>query len=150
MKSQKRVNRSKKDIISDIQLVQAADRRRSLIRDIIFPYLVSLDETISYSKVFLQAMSGLIEGVLEEERKKISINDIYPQLEAKLNTVFAKSDPEQSREHGRYIALIDKMKEISVQDFTYAAELPRYIDGWTTKTEGAKKVNTVSIDEILG
>ena len=59
----KRVNKSKKQIVSDIQLVQDADRRRALIKDVIFPYLVEMNESIGYSKVFLQAFSGLVNGV---------------------------------------------------------------------------------------
>lgn len=150
MQKRKRVNKSKKDIVSDIQLVQAADRRRSLIKDIIFPHLIEINENVGYSKVYLQALSGLIEGVMEESRKKITIADIYEGLVKKLDTVFAKSDPEQAKEYVRYLSLIEKVKEISVQDFSYAAQLPQYIDGYIAKNESKKSISIINIDEILG
>lgn len=150
MKNQKRVQKSKKDIVSDMQLVQAADRRRSLVRDIVFPHLVEINENIGYSKVYLQAMSGLIEGVMEESRKKITIADIYDKLVAKLDTIFIKKDPEQAKEYIRYLSLIDKIKEVSVQDFSYAAQLPQYIDGYIAKNESKKSIGIIDVNEILG
>ncbi len=143
-------NKSKKEIVSDIQLVQDAERRRSLIRDILFPYLLKLDENIGYSKVFLQAYSGLIEGVYEEYRKKTTLDHLMDKIEEKLRKVFVFSDPDQKREYDRYMELSSLLKDVSVQDISYAAELPRYIDGYLMKDVAKKSIKEIKIDDLLG
>ncbi len=146
----KRVNKSKDEIVSDIQLVQSAERRRSLIKDIIFPHLLEIDENIGYSKVYLQALSGLINGEFDLTRNTTTIGHLNERLITKLDTIFDKKDPKQKLEYGRYLSLIEKMKDISVQDFSYAAELPRYIDGYITKNKDKEPISDVNITSILG
>jgi len=145
-----RKNKTKPEIVSDMQLVQDAARRRALVKDILFPYLVNLDETILYSKVFLQAYSGLIEGVYEENRKKTTVGHLNDKIIEKLDNTFTKSDPESKKEYDRYVELTKQLKDISVQDLSYATELPRFIDGYIMKDVGKSKVSTIPIDEILG
>ena len=145
-----RKNKTKPEIVSDMQLVQDAARRRALVKDILFPYLVNLDESIAYSKVFLQAYSGLIEGVYEENRKKTTVGHLNDKIIEKLDNTFTKSDPESKKEYDRYVELTKQLKDISVQDLSYATELPRFIDGYIMKDVGKSKVSTIPIDEILG
>lgn len=149
-KSLKRVNKSKKDIVSNIQLVQDTNRRRSLIRDLMFPYLLKMNDTVGYSKLFLQAFSGLINGVFDEQRKTTTITQLNPRLTEKLNEVFKTNDPEQKREYDRYMAFIELIKDVSVQDLSYATELPRYIDGFLLRDKDKELISSVPIDEILG
>jgi len=148
--AKKRVNKSKKDIVSSIQLVQDANRRRSLIRDIIFPYLLEMNETVGYSKVFLQAFSGLVNGVFDEQRKTTTLTQINAGLNEKLHEVFKVSDPVQKKEFDRYLELINRLKDISVQDLTYATELPRYIDGYFIQKNDKDVISKVNIEELLG
>lgn len=146
----KRINKAKKDIVSDIQLVQDAERRRSLVSDILFPYLIEMGDTIGYSKVFLQAFSGLIEGIYEERRKTVTISQLNPRLGEKLKEVFDVEDPAQKKEYDRYIVLTEKLGDISVQDLSYATELSRYIDGFIIKKRNNDSIDTIPISEILG
>lgn len=150
MQKPKRANKSKKDIVSDMQLVNAANRRRSLISDIIFPYLVEVDDTIGYSKVFLQAMSGLVNGEFDKTRKTTTIGHLHDTIVKRLGEIFKTSDPEQKKEYKRYLGLIERMHDISVDDFSYAAELPRYIDGYIAKTKEKESIKTIDITKILG
>lgn len=145
-----RKNKTKPEIVSDMQLANDAIRRRALVKDIIFPYLVNLDESISYSKVFLQAYSGLIEGVYEENRKKTTVGHLHDRIIEKLGNTFTTSDPEGKREYDRYVAMTEQLKDISVQDLSYATELPRFIDGYMMKDSGKAKIKTIPIDELLG
>lgn len=147
---QKRVPKNKKEIVSDMMLARDAERRRSLIKDTIFPYLVELDESIGYTKVFLQAFSGLVEGVFEQTRKTTKIGDIRDDLEFKMASVFKLSDPTQKKEYDRYVALIEKLKGSSIQDLSYAVELPRYIDGYSTKANDKESISKVDINALLG
>jgi len=142
--------KSKKDIVSDIQLVKDADRRRALIKGVIFPYLVRLNDTIGYSKVFLQAFNALINGVYDSRRNTTTVVQITPEIVAKLQTVFDLKDPEQKKEYNRYVELVNLIKDVSIQDLTYATELPRYIDGYLLSKKDKELVGTISIDEIMG
>ncbi len=150
MQKQKRVNKTKEALVSEIQLTSDANRRRALIKDIIFPYLVEVNETIGYSKIFLQSFSGLMEGVFEQTRKTTTIGMIREKIVEKLKSIFTLSDADQKREYDRYVVLMDKLLEVSIQDLAYAAELPRYLDGYMTKDTNRQPINTVKIDELLG
>ncbi len=146
----KRTQKTKKDIVSDMQLVQDADRRRSLVKDILFPYLLTLNENISYSKIFLQSYAGLVEGVYEERRKKTTVSHLEEGIENKLRSVFTISNPEQKKEYDRYLELTKLLKDISIQDLAYATELPRFIDGYLMKDSGKANIKTVPIEKLLG
>jgi len=145
-----RVNKSKKDIVSDMQLVEATKRRRSLVRDLLFPYLVSLDETVGYSKIFLQSFSGLINGVFDETRKNTTVKHLNPRLLEKLGEIFDTKDEEQKKEYSRYIKLIGIIEDVSIEDLSYATELPRYIDGYMLKDKNKSKISEIDINQILG
>ena len=147
---QKRVNKSKGEILSEYHQREDAERRRMLISDTVFPYLVSMDDNIGYTKVFLQAMSGLINGEFDETRKTTTIGDIKERIVNKLDSIFTKSNPTQKKEYDRYMGLVEKLNDVSIQDFTYAAELPRYIDGYITKTKDKESISIIDIKEILG
>ncbi len=145
-----RKNKSKKEIVSDIQLVKDADRRRALIKDVVYTYLVDMDDTIGYSKVFMQAFSGLVNGIFDERRKTTTLGQMNDRLIEKLNEVFNVKDAEQKKEFDRYVKFVDLLKDISVQDLTYATELPRYIDGFLLRKTDKNSIKEIPIDEILG
>ncbi len=145
-----RKQKSKKEIVSDIQLVENADRRRSLVKDLLFPYLVGMKETVGYSKVFLQAFSSLVNGVFDKQRDTTTVSHITPGIMEKLREVFSISDPEQKKEYDRYVALVELLKDVSIQDLSYATELPRYIDGYLMKDTDKQPISGIPIDKILG
>ena len=150
MQKPKRINKSKKEILSDFHQRADADRRRMLISDTVFPYLIDMNDNIGYTKVFLQAMSGLINGEFDETRKTTIIGDIKERIVSKLDSIFSKKDPAQKKEYDRYLGLIEKLNDVSIQDFTYAADLPRYIDGFITKNKDKESISIIDIKEILG
>lgn len=148
--AKKRVNKSKKDIVSNIQLVQDAERRRALVRDILFPYLVEMNDSIMYTKVFLQAFSSLVSGVYDDRAKRTTIGELTPDLTQKLESLFRQRDPKEKQEYNRYMELINRLGDISVQDIAYAMELPRFIDGFLLKDKSKESIKNIPIDEILG
>lgn len=143
-------NKNKKEIASEMMLARDAERRRGLIKDVIFPYLIEMNDSIGYSKIFLQSFSGLVEGVFDQTRKTTTIGEIREGLMFKLNSIFSLSDPIQKKEYDRYVSLIDKLLETSIQDLNYAAELPRYIDGYMTKSKEKEPISSIDIAAILG
>ncbi len=150
MPKPKRVNKKRAEIVSDVMAERDAARRRALISDTIFPYLVEMGDTIGYSKVFLQSFSGLAETAFETTRKNTTIGDLSETLKSRLGSIFTISDPVQKKEYDRYMGLVDKLVDVPIQDLAYAAELPRYIDGYITKNKDKESISTVDIKSILG
>ena len=146
----KKVNKSKKQILSDIQLTQNATRIRGLIKDLVYPYLCGRKETIAYNKLFLQSLSGLVTTIYAEREKTVTIADIMPRVTERLNEIFKISDPDQKKEFDTYMGLFDLIKGLSIHDLQFISELPRYIDGLVLSEKGKEMLDTVSVDKILG
>lgn len=146
----KRKNKSKKEIVSDIQLVQSAERRRALVKDVIFPYLLEMNDNVGYSKVFIQAFSAIVDGEFNAIRKTTTIGQLDKNISEKLKSMFDLKDPKQKEEYERYSEFLVRLKDISVEDFVYGAELSRYIDGYIFQTHSKDSISTIPIDKILG
>ena len=148
-----RVNKSKKQIVTDIKLAKDAERRRKLIKEVIFPFLVATKEPIGYTKIFVQSFSSLVTGTFDELGKKMTIGDLSQRLYERLSEIFTSSDPEQKKESEKYAALIKLLKDVPIQDLVYAAELPRYIDGYFTQVKDKDTFDTITkemLDKIMG
>lgn len=148
-----RKNKSKGQIVEDIKAHEDAERRRSLVKNIVYPYLFNMNETIGFSKVFLQAFYSMADGIFNELAKTTTVGDIEGQFKTKLSTIFDATDPIQKAEMKKYTDFIEALKFVPIQDLAYAAELPRYIDGYFTKDTDKKKMDTIQIkviEEILG
>lgn len=146
----KKVNKSKKEILSDIQLNQNATRIRGLIKDVVFPYLCNGKESIAYNKLFLQSLSGLVTTVYAEREKTVMISELIPRINERLNEIFKISDPKQKKEFDNYVGLFDIIRILSVHDLQFISELPRYIDGMVLQEKGKDSIDTISIDKLLG
>jgi len=149
-KVQKKVQKSKKAILSSIQLNQNANRMREVIKNEVYPFLVNQEETIAYNKLFLQSLSGLVNGIYDERTKTVTLNDLLPRIIERLNEIFNIKDATQKKEHDRYLGFITLLKEISIHDLTYITDLPRYIDGYLLQDRSKDKIDTISIDKLLG
>lgn len=149
-KQLKRVNKSKKEIVSNIQLTQDAERARSIIREILFPYIRGLDENVAYTKLFLQSFSGLIEGIFDNQRKSTTLGDLMPDIKIKLDSLFSSSDLEQKKEYDRYMGFVEVLKDVSVFDMSRATELPRLIDGFLVNDKNKESIHTIPLEKILG
>ena len=149
----KRLNKSKGQIVTDIKLAEDAERRRKLIKEVLFPFLVSTKEPIGYVKIFVQSFSSLVTGAFDELGKKMTVGDITPRLYERLSEIFKVSDPEQKKEMDKYESLIKLLKDVPIQDLVYAAELPRYIDGYFTQVKDKDNFETITtemLNKIMG
>lgn len=146
----KRNNKSKKEIVSDIQLVTDADRRRSLIKDIVFPYLTGMGESIDYSKLFLHSFGVMVNTVYDRQGRTTTIGSIADDMMDRLGEIFDIKDKDQAIEHGRYSKMVEMLRDVSVQDFAYAVELSRYIDGYILKSKGKDRIDSIPLDDIMG
>lgn len=149
-KTLKKVVKSKKNILSDIQLAQNATRMRGLIKEHIFPFLVSKKENISYNKLFLQSLSGLVTTIYAEREKQVTISDIMPRLTERLNEIFKVSDPVQKKEYDNYMGLFELIKGLTIHDLQFITEIPRYIEGYILQDKGKENLDTISVDKLLG
>lgn len=150
MEKKPRKQKTKKEIVSDLQLIADSTRRRALIKDVLFPYFLKMNDTIGYTKIFIQAFSATVRGAYEEEAKKTTVGDLSGKIENKLKSIFTLSDPTQKKEYDRYMELVSLLKEVSVLDLEYGAELPRYIDGFLLQDKNKEKIDLIDINKILG
>ena len=144
------IPKTKPQLIDEAKRKQDADRRRKIIKDIVFPCLSEMKQPIGWVKVFLQAFQALVSGTFDERAKLTTINDIYPRMHEKLSELFTVSKDDQREEMNRYLKLMEVLKEVSVQDFAYAAELPRYIEGYFTSLNDKETLDKVDIEKIMG
>lgn len=142
----KRKNKSKPEIIVDIKASQEADRKRKIVREVIFPFLLELNDNIGYTKVFLQASSTGIESVFNEKQREIKVADLIPRLTA-IFTGNKANNPEAQK----YMRLYEILKDESVMSFrSMVQELPRYIETYFTQQTDKNPVLDIPIDKILG
>jgi len=142
--------KTKPQLIDEAKRREDAERRRKVIKDIVFPCLLEMKQPVGWVKVFLQAFQALVSGTFDERAKITTINDIYPRMHEKLSELFTVSKDDQREEMNRYIKLMDALKEVSVQDFSYASELPRYIDGYFTSLNDKESLEKIDILKIMG
>lgn len=142
----KRINKSKKEVVVDIKAAQEADRKRKIVRETIYPFLLELNDTIGYTKVFLQASTTAIETTFNEKQKEIKIGDLIPRL-TEVFTGLEKNRPEAEK----YLRLFELLKQETVLSFrSMIQELPRYIESYFTQQTDKNPVLNIPIEKILG
>ena len=138
-----RKNKTKKEIVKDIKEVQEAARKRELVRNTIFPFLIKLDETVGYTKVFLQTFALALDRVFEERGKTTKVSEFIPRLKE------IYTGDKQS-ENDLYIQLYELLKDESVSDAVSLAEMmPRIFEQYFTKTSEKKSIKDIPIEELL-
>lgn len=146
-KSNKRSNKSKPQIVNDIKAVQNAKRMRKLVKEVIYPFLLELNDTIGYTKVFLQTSSTALENTYSEGQRTTKVSDLLP----KLDKIFDTSDKKQSEEFSKYRRLFELMKDETVFDFiTMVQSMPRVIEQYFTHENDKRAFLDLNIDKILG
>lgn len=146
-KNNKRINKTKPQVVNDIKAVQNADRMRKLVRERVYPFLLELNDTVGYSKVFLQTSATALENVFSEGQRTTKVSDLMPKLEK----IFDTTDKKQSAEFGKYRRLFEIMKDETVFDFTTMIQsMPRVIEQYFTHETDKRAVLDIDINKILG
>lgn len=139
-----RKNKTKKEVVKDIKDLQETERKRKLIKETIFPFLIKLNETIAYTKVFLQGSAMALERTFNDKQKEIKVEEFLP----KLRETF-KGDKQS--ELDLYIQFFELLKNESISDFTsLIEEIPRVVENYFTRQNDKRSVKDIPIEEILG
>ena len=138
-----RKNKTKKEIVKDIKEVQEATRKRELVRNVIFPFLLRMNESVAYTKVFLQSFALGLDSVFNEREKTTKVSEFIPRLKE----VFTG---EKQSEKDLYIQLYEMLKDESVADTVSISEMmPRIFEHYFTKMSEKKSVADIPIEELL-
>lgn len=147
MSEEKRINKSKEQIAAEMIQHQDTERKRALVRDVLFPLLLELNTDVRYAKIFLYTASVAVEQVYNEGKTKTTIGDLTERLKELFKTT-TEADADKSNEYFRLFSLL---KDESVTSFTsIVKDLPDKIDGYYFSKGEKNKVSDINIDEILG
>lgn len=139
-------NKTKKEVYSDMEKIQAANRMRETIRGRIYPFLLELNDTIGYTKIFLQTAAVALDSAYSERQGKTKVSELLPRL-----TEIFDLTGEHKAENEKYLRLFDILKDETLSDFASMVEtLPRAVETYFTQQMDKHPILEVKIDDILG
>lgn len=142
-----RKNKSKKEIVNNIKEVQEADRKRKLVREVIFPFMLELNDNIGFTKVFMQTAATTLESTFNARQRNVKVGDVLPEIKEILSYKDKKVDAELQK----YIRLFELLKDETVFDFlTLIQTMPRVIEQYFTRETDKHPIIDVDINKILG
>jgi len=137
-----RRNKTKKEIVTDIKTAQETERKRELIRKVIYPFLLELNDTIGFTKIFLQSSAAALESAFNETSKKVKVKDLIADLKEKIK------DDEEGK---KYIRFYELLQNETASDFTSMIEMmPRMMEQYFTQQTDKHPILDVDIDKLLG
>ncbi len=143
----KRVNKSKPEITQDITKIANANRMREVVRKVVYPFLLELNNTIGHTKVFMQAAASAVESAFTEKQKTLKIRDLIPRL----NDVFTSKEPQTEAEYAKYRRLFELLADETLYDFnTMIYSMPRTIEGYYTQEADKHQIIDLDIEKLLG
>ena len=139
----KRKNKTKQEVVHDIKTVQETDRIRKMVREKMYPFLVELNDTISFTKVFLQVCAVTADSAFNALSKTMTIKDILPQIKE-----LYKEDTAQNK---MYVKFFETFQDETLSTFTSLVEaFPRQIERYYTQEVDKSPILDLPIDKILG
>jgi len=136
-----RKNKSKKEVVVDIKTAQNVERMRKVVREVLYPFMLELNDTIGFTKIFLQTAATGLDNVFNETQRTVKVGDLMPRLKE----VFTGNDMD------KYIRLFELLKDETVFDFTTViSSMPRVIEQYFTKEMDKNPVLDIPIDKVLG
>lgn len=138
-----RVNKTKPQIVQDIKAVQEADRLRKMVREQVYPFLLALNDSIGFTKIFLQVCSVSADTAFNNLSKEMKVSELMP----KLREVFSKKNSENEK----YIQFFEMFKDENVSTFTSLVEtMPRMIEKYFTQEVDKRPILELPIEKVLG
>lgn len=154
MPKPKRVNKTKEQLIAEQKSAEAnekikieSDRKRSLIREQVFPLLLSMGGDIRYLKIFLYTAQTAINQAIDSRKEKLIVKDVIDEVAA----LFRSDDPETQKKLEDYNRLFNLLQNESITSFnSMIRDLPDNIDRYFFHQMEKKNVDQINIDEVLG
>lgn len=143
-----RKNKTKPEIVQDIRKVQDADARRKIVKEVIYPFLIELNDTIGFSKIFLQSASTALEGAFEGQNRVQKVGDFIPRLKEIFPTGVKEKNSVQNE---KYLRLFELLKDETVYSFAVMIqEMPRRIEQMFTYENDKRPILDLDINKLLG
>lgn len=143
----KRIQKTKPEIVQDFKKIEAAKRMREVVRKDIYPFLLELNDTIGYTKIFMQTCSTTVDSVYTDRQKTTKISELLPRI----NEIFTTKDETQKPVYEKYRRLFEILKDESIYDFnTMIQTFPRAIETYYTQQNDKRTILELDIEHILG
>lgn len=143
----KRINKSKQDLIQETKIKQDSDRKRSIVREKIFPLLLSLGGDIRYLKIFLFTASTAVDQVMDSKKSETKISEIKDEM----IKLFKGGDDISNEKVNHYAEIFEMLQDETINSFqSMIRDLPDNIDRFFYKQMEKKAVDQINIDEVLG
>ena len=137
----KRQNKTKEEIAQEMKMVQKAENRRKLVKEVLEPQLKLIDADVRYTKIFLHTASVAVDTKFNHMREDIKIRDM---------NLMAAFDPDGETTH-EYRKLYEAMGDETIASFqAIVKELPDQLDNYMFKRSEKVPYSEINIDEILG
>lgn len=138
-----RKNKSKKEVVLNIQQAHEADRLRILVREKIFPFLLQLNDTIAFTKIFLQVAAVTVDTAFNNTSKDMKVKDLIPKFE----TLY-KDD---SGHNKMYMKFFELLGDETVSSFVSLIQMtPQKIEAYFTQENDKRPIMDLPIDKVLG
>lgn len=139
----KRRNKTKNEIVNDIKTVQETDRLRLLTKEKVYPFLLQLNDSIGFSKIFLQVSAVTVESAFSNISQEMKVSELLPKLKA----VFK----EETEENKKYMQFFELMQDETISTFgSLMTAMPRQIEAYFTQQVDKSPVMELDITKILG
>ena len=143
-KNAKRTNKSKKEIIFDMNTANETERVRGLVKEKVFPFVKDMKSTIGFSKIFFQVVAVTVESAFSNLSKDMKVGSLIEKISTE---VFKES----TAENKQYLKFLELMKDETVSTFVSLMQAtPRQIEMYFTQISDKKNISEVDVDKILG
>jgi hypothetical protein len=138
-----RKNKTKKEVVVDIKASQETDRIRKLVRERIYPFLLELNKSIAFSKIFLQVSAVTVDTAFNNLSKDMKVKELIPKFEQLYS--------EETDDNKMYMKFFKMFENETIQTFVSLMEtMPRMIEKYYTAQTDKGMIIDLPIDQILG
>lgn len=138
MQNEKRLNKSKEEILADMQHQQKVAHIKEIARAV-YPLLENVD-SIYDAQTSVNALSGFIAAEIEKSVAKIKLNELEIDL----------SKEEDSKIKTSIVAIMDLMKDESAQELSETLErLGTTLQQFIINKHMKEPMSTIKIDDLV-
>lgn len=145
---QKRENKTKKQIANEIELTSEANRKRELIRSVLFPFIKNLGGDVRFAKIFLHTASTALDSTFDKGRLTVKVKDLKEET---MKLFGHDGSEEQKKRVAEYSDFFDLLGEESLTSFnSMVRDLPDNIERLAFTESEKRPITDIDIDKVLG
>lgn len=129
-------------------LKKEAERKRELVRNTLFPFLVEFAGDVRYAKIFLYTASTAVDNVFNKRKEELKISDIMEEM---MKLFEGDGTEEQKKKVEEYRKLFEMFSDETLNAFqTMVRDLPDSMERVAFTEFEKRPIYEVDINQILG